>query len=92
MRLVRLAVLGLIAALLSACARHAPVSPSGGPATSSVKLADVLLVDIDDRSERQFPQFAPALFIDIGYVAGEYKIGGVPFDGENAGARLPVRG
>jgi len=74
MRRARLAALGIGAALLSACAEHTPVPTPREPGASSVTVGDVLLVDIDDHSARQLPQSAAALFIDVGYVAGEYKI------------------
>jgi hypothetical protein len=74
-RLARLAALGLVAALLSACAEHAAVSPPKSPGTSSVRVGDILIVDhFDDHSSRQLPESAPVLFVEVGYAAGEYKI------------------
>lgn len=75
MRLARLAVLGLIAALLSDPVEHASASTPRSPGTPSLRVGDVLLLDhFDNRSARQLPQAAPVAFVDVGYTAGEYKI------------------
>src|SRR5262245_3327642 len=86
MGLARPAAFGIVAALLSACAEHAPVSPPRGPGAPSVKAGDVLLVDIDDQRARQLPHWASTLFIDTGYVDGEYKIRMEPEYQSGAGA------